>query len=86
MSHLRLVSDQPTPIEVCKVIPLAARRPWAEPAHDLPSPPRLRLAVPGEREGDAFRLETFLARARIVMSEPDAGGEHPALRAIPPAS
>ncbi len=85
MTRLRLVPDPPAAAPA-NVIPLALRRRWAEPVDDRPAPPRLRLAVPGEREGDAFQLDVFLARARVVMSGTDAGLERPALRAIPPAS
>jgi hypothetical protein len=47
------------------------------PDDDLPPPAALRVVAAGERPGDAFRLEVFLARARAVMGE-----QRPALRLV----
>ena len=43
-----------------------------DPGPEDPPPfrPALRLVEPDGRPGDAFRLEVFLGRARLVLAEP----------------
>jgi hypothetical protein len=52
------------------------------PEDQPPFTPALRLVEPDEQPGDAFRLDVFLSRARLVW----AGGKdesRPALHAVP---
>jgi hypothetical protein len=54
-----------------EVVSLAEWRASTRPPDDdlPPSGPFLRLVGPGERPGQAFRLDVFLARAQVVMAE-----------------
>ena len=47
------------------------------PEDDPPPAPGLRLLAAGESPAEAFRLEVFLARARVVM-----GQQRPILRLV----
>ena len=47
-----------------------------------PIAPALRLVEPDEQPGDAFRLDVFLSRARLVLAEGQDEGR-PALHAVP---
>jgi hypothetical protein len=55
----------------------------SEPDEPPPAAPLLRLVGPDERPGDVFRLDVFLARARVVMGETAQTPARPALRALP---
>jgi hypothetical protein len=55
-----------------RVVSLAEYRALRRSPHDDPPPPArplLRLVDEAERPGDAFRLDVFLERARILMAE-----------------
>jgi hypothetical protein len=54
----------------------------SEPDDPPPAAPLLRLVGPDERPGDVFRLEVFLARARMVLGETAQTPARPALRAV----
>jgi hypothetical protein len=54
----------------------------SQPDEPPPAAPLLRLVGPEERPGDVFRLDVFLARARVVMGETAQAPARPALRAI----
>jgi hypothetical protein len=47
-----------------------------------PFTPALRLVEPDERPGDAFRLDVFLSRARLVLAD-GQDESRPALHAVP---
>jgi hypothetical protein len=47
-----------------------------------PFAPALRLVEPDERPGDAFRLDVFLSRARLVLAD-GQDESRPALHAVP---
>ena len=68
----------------CTVVSLAECRERHHPPEDPPpSAPSLRVVGDDERLGEVFRLDTFLARARVVMGESARAGDRPALRAVP---
>jgi hypothetical protein len=47
-----------------------------------PFAPALRLVEPDEQPGDAFRLDVFLSRARLVLAD-GQDESRPALHAVP---
>ncbi len=68
----------------CTVVSLAEWRERHHPPEDPPpSAPSLRVVGEDERLGEVFRLDTFLARARVVMGESARAADRPALRAVP---
>jgi hypothetical protein len=68
----------------CTVISLAEWRERHHPPEDPPpAAPQLRVVGSEEHVGQVFRLETFLARARVVMGESARAADRPALRAVP---
>jgi hypothetical protein len=47
-----------------------------------PFTPALRLVEPDEQPGDAFRLDVFLSRARLVLAD-GQDESRPSLHAVP---
>jgi len=62
-----------------QVVSLAEWRALTRPPDDdlPPSGPFLRLVRAGEKPGETFRLDVFLARAKVVMAE-----QRPPLRVV----
>jgi hypothetical protein len=63
--------------------PHLPRYPDDHPEHAPPFTPALRLVASDERPGDAFRLDVFLSRARLVLAESGQDHGRTALHAVP---